>query len=431
MNRTQLTLGAPLTAALLLGASRAQAQDVKVNALVDVWYTQALDSNLRRNAVAPGKYYNLNSAFQENTFTLRRAEIYLAGKVSDELTYTVMFDPNIATTTAPNIVQDAFITYKPTSWFSLQAGQFKPLQTYEATLVASKDLYFYDRSQLGRVIGDKRDRGIVAGFGFGDAASLAGKFSVGFANGTTDKAGGKSADANAQKDFVSRLEFSYGKTQKFGIYGRSGSTDAKDAGSLNANPFAYASQPAGPNDKTIPSTDQILQNKDKATNLGVYYALDTEQWIAQLEAVTGLLGRRFPSVGIAPPATGVSPAAREWLDQRYLGYALSGGYKFGSHALVARYDVFDYNRGNNYYGPFNPYTQNTTTGALTGADYSPKFREVVLGWNVTFTPGKWTLANFKLDYIHRSKNFLKANAALGQTTEQGGDSLVAALQVAF
>jgi len=414
---------------------------------VDLWYTQALDSNLRTNT--PAKYYNLNSAFQENGFTVRRSEIYLSGKISDELTYNVMFDPNIATTTAPNSLQDAFITYKPAPWFSLQAGQFKPLQTYEASLVGVKDLYFYDRSQLARVIGDKRDRGIVAGFGFGSGDDFAGKFSLGLTNGTSDKDGGKSVDANAQKDLVSRLEFSLGKTQKFGIYGRWGSTDGKDAGSLNANAFAYAGADG-------PANAAILDGKDKTTNLGVYYALDTEHWIAQFEAVTGLLGRRYPSVGIADiPATtkvttnadgsttvtGVpakaSAAGREYLDQKYLGYVLTGGYKFGSHAIVARYDVFNYNQGGDYYGAFNPYTNvidaktGLATSALTGADYSPKFTELVLGWNYTFTPSKWTLANFKLDYIHRSKNFLKANTALGQTTEQGGDSLVAVLQVAF
>jgi hypothetical protein len=426
MSRIQLTttLSVIASGVLFLGAPPAQAQDVKVNALVDVWYNQILDSNLRTNT--PAKYYSLNSAFQEDSFTIRRSEIYIAGKISDEITYNVVIDPNIATPTAPNILHDAFITYKPTSWFSLQAGQFKPLQTYEATLVGANGLYFYDRSQLARVIGDKRDRGFVAGFGFGSADDFAGKFSLGFTNGTTDKDGGKSVDSNAQKDLISRLEFSVGKTQKFGIYGRWGSTDAKDAGALNANAFTYAGTYS-------PANAEILDNKDKTTNLGVYYVLDNEHWIAQFEAVTGLLGRRYPSVGIAATGTPAvaSPAGREYLDQKYLAYVLSGGYKFGQHAIVARYDYFNYNQGDKFYGPNNPYTQNTTTGVLTGADYSPKFTEVVLGWNYTFTPTKWTQSNFKLDYIHRSKNFLKANAALGQTSEQGGDNIVAAFQVAF
>lgn len=413
-------LGALVIGAIGLAPSL-RAQDVKVNALVDVWYTQALDSNLRTNT--PAKYYSLNSAFQEDTFTIRRAEIYINGKVSDELSYTVVADPNIATPAAPNILHDAFITYKPNAWFSLQAGQFKPLQTYEATLVGAKDLLFYDRSQLARVIGDKRDRGVVAGFAFGKADDLSGKFSIGFTNGTTDKDGGKSVDSNAQKDLVARIEFNYGKTQKFGVYTRQGVTDAKDV-NLTANAFTYAGT-AGP------SSQEILDNKDKTTNLGGYYAFENEKWIAQAEVVTGLLGRRYPSVGIAPVGTTASPANREYLDQKYFGYVLSGGYKAGKHTFVARYDVLDYNQGDKFYGPYNPYTQNTTTGALTGADYSPKFTEAVVGWNYAFVPGKWTLANFKLDYIHRSKNFLKANAALGQTSEQGGDSIIAALQVAF
>jgi Phosphate-selective porin O and P len=271
-------LGALVVGAIGIAPSL-QAQDVKVNALVDVWYTQALDSNLRTNT--PAKYYSLNSAFQENTFTVRRAEIYISGKVTDELSYSVVFDPNIATPTAPNVLHDAFITYKPNGWFSLQVGQFKPLQTYEATLVGAKDLLFYDRSQLARVIGDKRDRGAVAGFAFGKADEFSGKFSVGFTNGTTDKDGGKSVDSNAQKDFVARLEFNYGKTQKFGVYTRQGVTDAKDV-NLTANAFSYAGTSG-------PSIQEIQDNKDKTTNLGGYYAFENETWIAQAEVVTGLL----------------------------------------------------------------------------------------------------------------------------------------------
>ena len=74
MSRIQLTptLSAIAAGALFLGAPPAQAQDVKVNALVDVWYNQILDSNLRTNSqiTTPGasKYYSLNSAFQENGF---------------------------------------------------------------------------------------------------------------------------------------------------------------------------------------------------------------------------------------------------------------------------------------------------------------------------------------------------------------------------
>jgi hypothetical protein len=37
----------------------------------------------------------------------------------------------------------------------------------------------------------------------------------------------------------------------------------------------------------------------------------------------------------------------------------------------------------------------------------------------------------KLDYIHRSKNFLSSLATAGQTGAQGGDSVVASFMVGF
>lgn len=408
------------TAALFLVSGAVQAQEVKVNALVDLWYTQMLDNNLRLNT--PAKYYQLNSAFQENGFSVRRAEVYVSGKINDELSYMVMFDPNTATntTTTPTTLLDCFITYKASSEFSIKAGQFKPLQTYEASMVPATDLLLYDRSQMAKQFGDKRDRGIVGTYSWGDTAGLSGKVNVGIFNGSTDRDSGKANDANAQKDFVTRLEFSYGKAHKFGVYTRNGSTDASDKGGLVVNPFAYAGT-AGP------SNQEILDNKDKTSNIGGYYAFDNGTWIGQAEAITGLLGRRFPSVGIA--GTPVPAASRQYLDQKFLGYVFTGAYRTGKHTFVARYDVLDYNQGDKYYGPYNPYTQNTSTGADLGADYTPKFTEIVGGWTYTWTPTKWTLANFKLNYIHRSKNFLQPHT--GEIGEQGGDSIVAALQVGF
>ena len=417
MNRTAL--------ALLLSVGVAQAQDVKINAVVDLWYTQMLDSNLRLNA-ASAKYYQLNSAFQENGFAVRRCELYVNGKISDELSYTIIFDPNTtSSTTNPTTLLDAAITYKVTPFFTLKAGQFKPLQTYEASMMTVPELLFYDRSQLARQFGDKRDRGLVGTLSWGEEGGFSGKVNLGVFNGTSDKDSGKTNDANAQKDFVTRFEFAYGKTQKFGLYTRNGSTDGVDKGALYINNFNYAAI----NDR--PTEAQIHDNKDKTSNIGVYYAFDNGTWIAQVEGITGLIGRRFPSVGIAPAVAGdPAPAAgRQHLDQKYLGYVATGGFRTGAHTFLLRYDFLNYNKDTDYYGPYNPYTQNTTTGASLNADYTPKFTEIIAGWNYTFTPAKWVLANFKLDYIHRSKNFLQPHA--GQTGEQGGDSIVAVLQVGF
>ena len=115
----------PTLAALLAGAATLSAQAVQVNALVEFWYTQMLDNNLRLNSTAkPGgiatpstavAYYDgLSSGrFQENTFAIKRTEISLNGKVSDSLSWYVMFDPNLGNTpTVPNnVLQDAFITW--------------------------------------------------------------------------------------------------------------------------------------------------------------------------------------------------------------------------------------------------------------------------------------------------------------------------------
>ena len=137
MKRTS-TLG---IAALLLAASgTAHAQAPKLSGLVQVWYTQMLDSNLRLNAKEPGGYFNLRSEFQENGFSIRRSEIKLAGSITDDIEYEVMLDPSINTSaTNPSILQDAAILWKLGNGFDLKVGQFKNLQTFEG--VASVEVF--------------------------------------------------------------------------------------------------------------------------------------------------------------------------------------------------------------------------------------------------------------------------------------------------
>ncbi|HXC17440.1 MAG TPA: hypothetical protein VNV60_08380, partial [Holophagaceae bacterium] len=69
-------------------------------------------------------------------------------------------------------------------------------------------------------------------------------------------------------------------------------------------------------------------------------------------------------------------------------------------------------------------------------DYTPKYREITFGYTYAFNPKVVKAANFKLNYIARSKNFLapstNASSILGlQTGEQGGDTVIAAFQIAF
>ncbi len=428
MRKPSLTLLAAALAGSALGA-----QDAKVTADLCIYYTQMLDSNLRLNTpsgtlaagTGSGSYYPLRGDFRENGFSIRRAEVYLNGKIIDELTYNVMFDVNTATSTTatpgstqlPTILFDAFMLWKPNPNIEVKLGQYKPPTSYEATLVGSPSLYFYDRSMMNRQIADRRDRGITASYLFGNPKELAAKLSVGFFNGSADRDFGRANDQNAQKDFAFRLEMNYGADHKFGFYSKQGTTDQADKGGLTVGTFLGA-----------PNTDpafkaSVIDNKDKTTMTGAYYVYETSKWHASAEVMTGLLGRRWASIG-------VTAALRQHLDQKFLGYTLTGVYKMGKHQLTARYDFMNYNKGDDWYTSYNPYTQ-TSTGASLGADYTPKYTEVVLGYNYLWNPAKYSHGQVKLNYIHRSKNFLLPNTGAGQTGEQGGDSLMAVFQIGF
>jgi len=336
-----------------------------------------------------------------------------------------MIDPSINTSGAdaansngsynPTILQDVFITYKLMD-AQLKVGQFKTLQTYEGN-VGSSELLFAERSQLGRVFGDKRDRGLVVSVPFGDAKTFGAKISAGVFNGMSDLAAGKAGDTNAAKDFVLRADFNVGTAHTFGAYTLQGSTDQSDKGKLL--PYTYAGANA-------PLPAEVLSSKDKTTNIGAYYAFKSGPFQASAEYLTGLLGRRAPSVGLNAATTA---AGREHLDQKFVGCYVTAGYTFGPHTLLARWDQLNYNSGDQWYTTFNPYTSTATGPAAT--DYTPKFTETTVGYTYAFNPAKVKSANLKINYILRSKNFLKPNPAAGQTSEQGGDTLVAAFQVAF
>jgi len=402
------------TAAVLAGFSTAQAQDVKFSGLAQVWYTQMLDSNLRLNSVA--NYYNLRSEFKENGFNIRRTEIKASGKIVDGVKFEVMLDPSIATSaTNPMILQDAAIEFELTPGLDFKVGQFKTLQTMEG-LTSSSEILFAERSQLGRVFGDKRDRGAVLSYAFGDPKAFGAKLSVGAFNGMSDAISGKGGDTNAGKDAVVRLDMNVGKEHKFGVYTLQGTTDVKDTTGLN-----IAANPGG----LWPSQADIYDNKDKTQNLGAFYEFQNESWILNAEYINGTLGRRNPTLAI-PDSTKTPPVPtkREHLDQKFTGYYVTGGYKLGNHTILARYDLLNYNSGDQWYTTTNPYVTAAT-------DYTPKFTEITLGYTYAFQPEKVKAANIKVNYINRSKNFLKPNSLADQTKEQGGDTLMVAFQIAF
>jgi hypothetical protein len=409
MNLTRnLGLGAILAAGLL----PATAQSVKISGDAQLWFTQMLDNNLRLNSKAGKGYYNLRSEFQENMFGIRRIELKASGKITEEVEYEVMFDPSIATGTSnPSILQDAAITWKVADSLSLRMGQFKNMQTLEG-LTSSTEILFAERSQLGRVFGDKRDRGVVLTYAFGDPKEFGAKLSLGAFNGMGDAISGKGADTNAQKDAILRLDLNYGREHRFGFYTLQGMTDVADK---TGQAIAPAAPPSG-----WPSQADIYASKDATSNVGAFYAFQNSVWHFSAEALSGTLGRRNPTLGATPSIK------RDHLDQKLMGFYVTGGYTTGNHSFLLRYDAMNYNSGDKWYGTSNPYLV-TANGAA--ADYTPKFTEITAGYTYAFIPEKVKAANIKLNYIARSKNFLAPRA--GQTGEQGGDTLVAAFLVAF
>lgn len=418
MKRTFL---APLAlfVAALPAVAQATTQDAtpKVGGLLQVWYTQMLDSNLRDDVAATtngNKYYDLSSNYTENGFLLRRAELNVSGAVPslDGLTYFINFDPSVSTNPSnPSILQDAYLAYTHGA-FSAKAGQTKNLRTYEG-LTSSASLILAERSQLARRLGDKRDRGVILSYAFGGEA-FGTKVSAGVFNGMNDATAGKTNDVNAQKDFSLRVDFNAGKTQKFGVWAFQGGTDQADKGSLTALTFS------GPN---APTSAEVLDEKDRAFQAGAYYAYDHNGWHFDGEVATGKLGRLAPSLGQAAGA-----AKREALDQKFLGYYATAAYTTGAHTFALRYDTMDYNQGGDWTTAYDPYTE-SAPGVSRGGDYTPKYTEVTAGYTYAFNPKVIKAANLKVNYIHRSKNFLAPGA--GQTGEQGGDSAVLAFQIAF
>jgi len=398
--------------AMLLAAGFAQAQTVKVDGIVEVWYTQMLDNNLRLNTALNSYAKNsLPPAFNENTFYIRRTELYFNGTITDDVTWNAIIDPNTSSTTAPSALLDASISWKLAKDFSIKVGQFKPGITLDSN-IGGAGIYFYDRSMMARQWGEKRDRGIMATYALGDPKGFSAKINFGIFNGMADK-DFKSNDTNAQKDYMFRLDMAYGKDHKFAVYYRDGVTDSRDAGLVAGTAAAWG--------VGAPTASQILGNKDKTTNLGAFYVYDTAKWHADMDVMTGLLGRRYPTV--FNPTT--SPVAREHLDQKFMGIVVSGAYKMGRHWITARYDSLNYNQGNDWYTAANPYT------TTPGVDKSPKFTEMIVGYNYLFNATKYAVGKMKVDYIHRSKNFFLPLSGSGQTSEQGGDSVVVSFQIGF
>lgn len=424
-----------IAAASTLPLLSAEDATPSVHGLLQLWYNQTLGRDLRIDSLATTNghaYYDLSSNFTENTLVIRRAQVQVSGETpgAPGLSYLAMLDLAIHPTSAnaansnaaynPSILQDVYLAYAFAGAFDFRVGQFKNLQTYEG-LASPAELLFAERSQLGRRFADKRDRGLALGWTFGDPDFRA-KASLGVFNGTNDLAAGKANDSNAQKDWAARLQIEAG-AHTFGAYGLRGGTDQKDGSTLVPKVFP------GP---LAPPSRTILQQGDRTTNLGAFWVFDDHAWHADAEAITGLWGRRFPSVGAQ-----AGPSGRESLDQRFLSWYLSLAHTWGRHTFALRYDVLDANHGSTWTTAYDPYRE-SAPGVLrlaNGApmDLTPKYVEFTTGYAYSLTSPEnraWFRAsNLKLNYICRSHNFLAPG--IGEAGAQGGDSLLAALQSTF
>jgi len=410
LNAKNISITALLLAAGLPAAAQAQAP--KISGLVQAWYSQMMDSNLRNNTSTG--YFPLPSQFTENGLSFKRIDVRVSGGFGN-LEYEIMVDPTLDN----NILQDAFIKYKLPYNVEIKLGQFKPLQTLE-TLTSSAEILFAERAMLVREFGDPtRDRGVTLSVGFGDPAAFGGRFHAGVFNGA-----GRTSDSNAQSDFAARLEMNYGKYQVFGLYTLQGSTNLADNDKgafvpLDFRGYDYTYDNDIDEARVANFRNSVLDNNDKINNYGAYYRFQNEKFHASAELITGLVGRRKASLGAADGS-----ARREHLDQKFLGYVGTFGYTAGKHTFAVRYDHLDYNSGSDWYGAANPYLRDD-------GDFAPSFDEITLGYTFRPMPEKYKSAAIKVNYIMRSKNFLYPNPSKGQVGEQGGDTFVVCFQMGF
>lgn len=152
---------------------------LKISGLLQAWYT--------------------NDQSGHNRFRIRRGEIKLSGKISDEqpIEYAVMIDPAQVTEDASrkSVLQDVFITLGYIPHHTVDIGQYKVGIGEEGSRSSTK-IDTIERAYISRTFGDQRDIGI----------RLSGKwpfvdYNIGVFNGS----GMNQADANDQKDVAGRI----------------------------------------------------------------------------------------------------------------------------------------------------------------------------------------------------------------------------------
>jgi hypothetical protein len=403
--RTTFTTAAQAVAfSLLIVATPAGADELKVNGLIQLWATGTLDSVLTSAVPPPNTYYDLRREFASDTFSVRRAELAFSGHVDRRVGFRVMVDPSIGALSS-DVLQDALISVDLAGGLVFRAGQMKTLQTYEG-LESSARLALVERGQLTRRFGDVRDRGVTLSWDRAGRRPLL--VSLGVFNGA-----GKANDANGAKDVAFRVECGIATAHRLGAYGLRGSTDQPRD---RAVPLDMAGAAA-------PTPDAVLKAADTTSQAGAFYLFDKGGFEAALEVLTGRLGRRHASLGTSP-----GPARREHVEQRLFGFQATAKYAQGRHQMAARYDRLDYNAGGRWYTDHDPYRE-SGQGAARDGDFTPVFTELSLGYTLAFDAADRAAANFKVAYVSRVGGFLISSPS-GRVTRSRA-SLVAALQVAF
>ena len=178
--------------------ARADLITVGVNALQVQYYRDEGDQ------LADGTPIGESTAFSRNGFTLRRAELYARGRISDAIRYELIFDLNGSGTN----LRDGFIDLVGPPYAALRLGQFRIPFGIE-TQQSARNLVFIDRmlvSHLGeqqKILANfvqERDLGVrLAG------EPISGPLNVSYALALINGDGLNAVDANDLKDTVGRV----------------------------------------------------------------------------------------------------------------------------------------------------------------------------------------------------------------------------------
>ena len=142
--------------------------------------------------------YFVSSEETVDQFKLRRGEISFKGTLTDNTSFFVMIDPakNTQGKKDSSILQDLGLTLKVLN-NKVMVGQFKRPISLEG-LQSSTTLELLERATIVRVLGDKRDMGVMVQ---GEATAFKLQYMVGVFNGE----GPNVAEANQKKDVAAMV----------------------------------------------------------------------------------------------------------------------------------------------------------------------------------------------------------------------------------